>query len=111
MGRVFAISDSRNGRRDGTGQIWAERLGSVWRNFGFAYGRADRIWSVIDSLPAGRARETEEFLHGSSILPDHVRTHGAFRRVRRIFCMARHESFAALESSHVQLGTIQPRDQ
>ena len=52
MGRVFAISDSRNGRRDGDRQIVAERLGSVWRNFGIPYRGAGRIWPVIDSLPA-----------------------------------------------------------
>src|SRR5690349_2253138 len=43
MGRLFAISDSWNGRRDGTGQIVAERLGSVWRNLGIAYCGARRI--------------------------------------------------------------------
>src|SRR5882762_11048081 len=52
MGRVFAISDSRNGRRDGDWQILAERLGSVWRNFGIPYRGARRIWPVINSVPA-----------------------------------------------------------
>src|SRR5947207_8282026 len=67
MGRVFAISNSRNGRCDGDRKIVAERLGSVWRNFGTAYRGAGGIWPIIVSLPARCARETKEFLHRSSI--------------------------------------------
>src|ERR671918_2997545 len=106
MGRVFAISDSRNGRGDGDRQIVAERLGFVWRNIGASHRSADPIWSVINSLPARCARETKGFLHRSSILSDHVRANSAFRRVRRIFRMANHESLTALEPSDVQLGPL-----
>src|SRR5205814_10129103 len=85
LGRVFAIPNSRNGRSYGDRQILAERVGSVWRNFGIAYRGAGRIWSVIVSLPARCAWETKGFFHRSRILPDHVRAYGAFRGVRRIF--------------------------
>ena len=34
-----------------------------------------------------------------------------FRRIFGVFCVANHESLAALEPSDVQLGTFQPRDQ
>src|SRR5882757_10141481 len=50
MGRVFAISNSRNGRRDGDRQILAERLGSVWRNLGIPYRGGGRIWPIINSV-------------------------------------------------------------
>src|SRR5215468_5850321 len=40
-----------------------------------------------------------------------VPAHGAFRRVFGVLCMANHESLAALESSYVQLGPLQPGNQ
>src|SRR5262245_27797597 len=111
MGRVFALSHSRNGRSDGAWQIVAQRLGPVWRNLGIPYCDNCRIWPVSVSVPARCARETKGFLYRSSILPNHVRAYGALRRVFGVLCLANHESFAALEPSDVQLGTFQPRDQ
>src|ERR1041385_7451030 len=111
MGRLFAVSDSRDGPGDGDRQIVAERLGSLWRSFRISYRDNRRIWSVIIFISARCARETKRFLYRSSVLPDHVRAHDPFFRVRGILCMARHESVAALEPSNVQLGTLQPRHQ
>ena len=42
---------------------------------------------------------------------DYVRTDSAFRRIFGVFCVANHESLAALEPSDVQLGSLHPRDQ
>ena len=53
----------------------------------------------------------QNFLHRSSVFPDHVRADGAFRCIFGVLCVANHESLAALEPSDVQLGTLQPRDQ
>src|SRR6516165_150575 len=111
MGRVFAISNSRDGRSDGARQIVAERLGSVWRNLGIPYRNHCRIWAVSVSVSSRCARETKGFLHGSGILPDHVRAYGAFRRIFGVLCLADYESLAALEPSDVQLGPLQPRNQ
>ena len=95
----------------GIGKSWLSALGSVWRNFGIPYRGARRIWPVIVSVPARCARETYKLFHRSSVFPDHVRADGAFRRIFGVFCVANHESLAALEPSDVQLGTFQPRDQ
>ena len=60
MGRVFAISDSRNGPGDGDRQIVVERLGSVWRNSGLLtavlveFGRSSFLYPLtVHGKPRG----------------------------------------------------------
>src|SRR6266404_4774115 len=111
MGRVFAVSDPWNGRSHGIRKILVERMGFVWRRFRLAYRCPNRIWSVVVSLSARCARQTNKFFHRPGIFPDHVRIDGALRGVRRIFRDVHDERIAALVSSHVQLGTVYARNQ
>src|SRR5262245_4039345 len=96
MGRVFALSDSRDGRSNGTREILAERLGFVWRNFRIADCGLGRIWTLMVPLPTQCGWEALELLDCPCVFPDHVRADGTFRRVRCVFCVANHESLAAL---------------
>src|ERR1700730_9869180 len=73
LGRIFAVSDSRNGRSDGTRKILAERLGIVWRRLGFAHRRPGGIWAVLGTLPAHRSRKAVRLENGAGIFSDHVR--------------------------------------
>ena len=45
LGCAFAISDSRNGRRDGTGEIVAQRRRAYWRNHRPLHRR--RLWNSV----------------------------------------------------------------
>src|SRR5436190_11985812 len=99
MGRALAIPNPRNGRRDGSRKILAERGRVDRRNCGNLDRDVYRIWLLMGSLSVNRARQTVRLENGAGIFPDHVRDDGALRRVRRVFFRSNYERSAAAASS------------
>src|SRR2546430_7366904 len=98
LGRTFALSDSRNGRCDGLGEIVAEYSGVNRRHYRFAHRRDRRIRSIMGSLSIDRARKAYRLENGAGIVPDHVRDDRALRRLRRVFFGPDHEWIAPAAS-------------